>query len=141
MAEVSATEDRREAASSDEKPAAQSASHPVQFWIIIASLSLLAFVSALDAMIVTTALPTITQDIGGATQYVWIANSFVIASTVLQPLVGQLANIFGRKYPTVVSTALFMISSGHRWWSLQSRNVNCGPLYSGSWCRWHVCPD
>ncbi|KAI1134633.1 MFS general substrate transporter [Hypoxylon sp. FL0543] len=98
--------------SPDQKSPAPSANRQTQFWIIIASLSLLAFVSALDAMIITTALPTITVDIGGSSQYVWIANSFVIASTVLQPLIGQLADIFGRKFPVIVSVALFVIGSG-----------------------------
>ncbi|OTA98520.1 hypothetical protein M426DRAFT_69671 [Hypoxylon sp. CI-4A] len=96
----------------DQQPPEKVAGRETRFWIIIASLSLLAFVSALDAMIVTTALPTITNDIGGSKQYVWIANSFVIASTVLQPLVGQLADIFGRKLPTIASVALFIIGSG-----------------------------
>ncbi|CAI6092432.1 unnamed protein product [Clonostachys chloroleuca] len=58
--------------------------HSPRFWAIIVSLSLLAFISALDTMIITTALPAITQDIGGATQYIWIGNSFVLASSVLQ---------------------------------------------------------
>ncbi|RYP15137.1 hypothetical protein DL767_010353 [Monosporascus sp. MG133] len=82
-----------------------------RFWIIIFSLSLLAFISALDVMIITTALPTIVAEIGGTSQFVWIANSFVIASCVLQPLVGQLANILGRKTPTVTSVAAFIVGS------------------------------
>uniref|UniRef100_A0A8H7NP07 Uncharacterized protein n=1 Tax=Bionectria ochroleuca TaxID=29856 RepID=A0A8H7NP07_BIOOC len=40
--------------------------HSPRFWAIIVSLSLLAFISALDTMIITTTLPTITQDISGA---------------------------------------------------------------------------
>ena len=83
-----------------------------RFWGIFAGLCLLAFISALDVAIITTALPTITDDIGGATQFIWIANSFVLASSVLQPLTGQLANIFGRRLPLVGSTALFILGSG-----------------------------
>lgn len=100
----------------DDQPAAAAAAprkrHPPQFWIVIISLSLLAFISALDTMIVTTALPTITQELGGAADYVWIGNSFVFASSVLQPLVGQLADILGRKMPTVVSIVFFIVGSG-----------------------------
>ncbi|CEL06474.1 Putative MFS general substrate transporter [Aspergillus calidoustus] len=54
-----------------------------RFWGIFAALCLLAFVSALDVSIIATALPTITADIGGASQYIWIANSFVVASRSL----------------------------------------------------------
>ncbi|KAF2010893.1 MFS general substrate transporter [Aaosphaeria arxii CBS 175.79] len=83
-----------------------------RFWGIFAALCILSFISALDVAIITTALPKITAEIGGATQYVWIANSFVVASSVLQPLVGQLANIFGRRSPLIVCVALFALGSG-----------------------------
>ncbi|KAI0894795.1 major facilitator superfamily domain-containing protein [Annulohypoxylon nitens] len=96
----------------DQKSPVQPGNRPTQFWIIIASLSLLAFISALDAMIITTALPTITKDIGGSSEYVWIADSFLVASTVLQPLIGQFADTLGRKIPTIGSVALFTIGSG-----------------------------
>jgi MFS family permease len=86
--------------------------HGYRFWGIFVALCLLAFISAFDVAIITTALPTITADIGGAEQYVWIANSFVVASSVFQPLVGQLANIFGRRVPLIVCTALFALGSG-----------------------------
>ncbi|KAI0903013.1 MFS general substrate transporter [Ustulina deusta] len=59
---------------------------PPRFWGTFAALCVLSFVCALDAVIITTALPTITASIGGAKEYVWIANSFIIASAVLQPL-------------------------------------------------------
>ncbi|KAI0100866.1 major facilitator superfamily domain-containing protein [Nemania sp. FL0031] len=85
---------------------------PARFWITILSLSLLGFISALDVTIIPPALPTIIAHIGGSTQYIWIANSFVLASSVLQPLVGQLANILGRKAPTIGSVSLFIIGSG-----------------------------
>ncbi|KAJ4370502.1 hypothetical protein N0V83_005023 [Neocucurbitaria cava] len=57
-------------------------------------------------------LPRITADIGGAEKYVWIANSFVVAASVPQPLFGQLANIFGRQVPFIGSTVLFALGSG-----------------------------
>ncbi|KAL3469303.1 MFS general substrate transporter, partial [Aspergillus californicus] len=86
--------------------------HSFRFWGIFVALCLLAFVSALDVSIITTALPSITAEIGGASQYVWIANAFVVASSVLQPLFGQLADLLGRRTPLIVSTALFTLGSG-----------------------------
>ncbi|KAM4066395.1 major facilitator superfamily protein [Hirsutella rhossiliensis] len=85
--------------------------HGVRFWGIFVSLCLLAFISALDVAIITTALPTITAEVGGARQYVWIANSFVAASCVLQPLFGQLADAFGRRGPLVAAVSLFALGS------------------------------
>lgn len=92
--------------------AAEEKGNSVRFWGIFVALCILAFVSALDVSIITTALPTIIAEIGGATEYIWIANSFVIASAVLQPLVGQLSNILGRRIPLIGSTALFILGSG-----------------------------
>lgn len=104
--------DRRGGEKSPDRPASRG--HPPQFWLVIVALSLLAFISAIDVMIIPPALPTIVKEVQGSTdtQYVWIANSFVFASSVLQPLTGQLSNIFGRKYPTVGSIVLFIIGSG-----------------------------
>ncbi|KAI1127994.1 major facilitator superfamily domain-containing protein [Nemania abortiva] len=98
-----------------EATAAQTQYHatsPTQFWITILSLCLLGFISALDVTILPPALPTITASIGGSSQYIWIANSFVLAQSVLQPLIGQLANILGRKIPVVASIVLFIVGSG-----------------------------
>lgn len=88
-------------------------SHSLRFWGIFVALCLPAFISALDVAIITIALPKITADIGSAEQeYVWIANSFAVASCVIQPLVGQLADILSRRAPLIVAIALFTIGSG-----------------------------
>ncbi|KAI6083931.1 putative transporter [Hypoxylon rubiginosum] len=92
----------------------------LNFWIIISMLCLCTLVSSLDALIITTALPRITDSIGGQAHYVWIANSFVVASTVVQPLYAQLSNIFGRRNPMLIALVLFSLGSGI---AAGSRNV------------------
>ncbi|KAF4636135.1 hypothetical protein G7Y89_g1954 [Cudoniella acicularis] len=86
--------------------------HSWRFWLIIIAMCLCAFTSSLDTLIITTALPRVTESIGGEQQYVWIANSFLFASTVIQPLYGQVSNIFGRRMPMLVALSLFAIGSG-----------------------------
>lgn len=95
-------------------------------WCIFLVLCLLSFISAVDATIVTTSLPTITREIGGAEQYVWIASSFVFASTAPQPLYGQISNIFGRRNPMLFAISLFALGSG-----LAGGSKNPGMLISG----------
>ena len=45
-------------------------------------------------------------------KYVWIVNLFLLSSTVVQPSTGQLADIFGRRWPMLISVALFIFGSG-----------------------------
>ncbi|KAL8789576.1 MAG: hypothetical protein Q9195_006753 [Heterodermia aff. obscurata] len=89
-----------------------STTHSLRFWCVFVALCLLSFISSIDATIITTALPTITRELGGETQYVWIANSFVFASTAPQPLFAQISNIFGRRNPMLVAVSLFALGSG-----------------------------
>ncbi|KXX74293.1 putative MFS-type transporter YusP, partial [Madurella mycetomatis] len=70
------------------------------------------FYPAVDATIITTALPTITRVIGGGHDYVWAANSFLYASTVPQPFFGQVSNVFGQRNPMLAAVALFASGSG-----------------------------
>lgn len=86
--------------------------HGFGFWMVFVSLCLASFLAALDVTVITTALPTITDAIGGGDQYVWIANTYVITSTAVQPFFGQLSNIFGRRYVTLAAVALFLLGSG-----------------------------
>ncbi|KAI3390914.1 hypothetical protein diail_8418, partial [Diaporthe ilicicola] len=86
-----------------------SGSPRLAFWVIISVLCTCSLVSSLDALIITTALPYITSSIGGHAQYVWVANSFVLVSTAVQPLFAQLSNIFGRRNPMLIATALFTL--------------------------------
>lgn len=84
------------------------------FWLVFLSLCFAGFVSATDATIIFTALPTISRDLAGQDNsiYIWLGNAYVLASTATQPLYEQLANIFGRRYPMIVSVALFALGSG-----------------------------
>ena len=89
-----------------------STTHSARFWCLFAALCLITFESSIDATIITTALSTITREIGGEEQYVWIANSFVFASTAPQPLFAQISNIFGRRNPMIFAVSLFALGSG-----------------------------
>ena len=67
-----------------------------RFWSVFLGCCLISLLSGIDATVITTALPTIVRELGGADEFVWVANSFVFAATVPQPLFAQTANIFGR---------------------------------------------
>ena len=53
--------------------------------------------SALDATIVSTALPTIVGDLHGANHLTWVVVAYLLASTISTPLWGKLGDMYGRK--------------------------------------------
>jgi MFS family permease len=83
-----------------------------RFWLILMSLCLIVFVATLDGSIIIIALPLISRELEAAGDYIWIANSFMLAQTVIQPLCAQLCNIFGRRNPVLISIILFALGSG-----------------------------
>lgn len=54
-----------------------------QFWLVFLGLCFAGFVAATDSTIIFTALPTITNELGGQAQYIWLANAYVFASTAV----------------------------------------------------------
>ncbi|BDD60843.1 Efflux pump fus6 [Monascus purpureus] len=83
-----------------------------RFAVIFSALCMTAFLAALDTSIISTALPTIAAALNSETLYVWTITSYLLASTAVQPLFGQAADIFGRRYLTLLSVALFALGSG-----------------------------
>ncbi|KAG8904966.1 hypothetical protein FRB99_000968 [Tulasnella sp. 403] len=83
----------------------------LQFWLIIISLMVSSFLSALELTSVSTALPTIVRDLHG-TEFAWVGSAFALAGTSFLPMSGGLAQIFGRRPVLLGSLALFAIGSG-----------------------------
>ncbi|XXH01838.1 hypothetical protein Hte_008200 [Hypoxylon texense] len=82
------------------------------FWLVIASLCLIGFTSSLDGSIIAIALPHISSELSIGDKYVEVANCFVFAQTVAQPAIAQLCNIFGRRWPMIISVCIFALGSG-----------------------------
>ncbi|KAH8812400.1 major facilitator superfamily domain-containing protein [Xylogone sp. PMI_703] len=83
-----------------------------RFWMVFMCVCVPTLLVAIDLSIVSTALPTIAKDLDAEEAFVWVANAYVLASTAVQPLFGQMANIFGRRSLTIISVLLFMLGSG-----------------------------
>ena len=84
---------------------------PRQRWLLLGSLMISLFIGALDQTVVSTATPRILADLGGFEQLSWLFTSYMLASTVVIPLVGKLGDVFGRKLFLIGGIALFMVSS------------------------------
>ncbi|TFE03656.1 MDR family MFS transporter [Jeotgalibacillus sp. R-1-5s-1] len=78
---------------------------------ILASVMLAMFVGAIEATIVSTAMPSITADLGGFQLYSWVFSSYLLMSTVTVLLYGKLSDLFGRKPVMTLGMSLFLIGS------------------------------
>jgi len=83
-----------------------------RFWAIIVSLMITGLVSALEGTIITSALPTITEALGGGNAYIWVPNAYLLASVAVLPLFAQASNIFGRRVLLLGAVAMFTLGSG-----------------------------
>ncbi|KAI8263458.1 Efflux pump FUS6 [Colletotrichum sp. SAR 10_77] len=59
--------------------------------------------TGLDASILATSLPTIVSDLHGGALYIWTMNGYFLTTAVVQPLMGQAGDIFGRRIPMLVT--------------------------------------
>mgnify|MGYP000281689803 CR=1 FL=1 len=64
--------------------------------------------SALDQTIVSTAMPTIIQQLNGLELYAWVTTSYLLASTVMVPIWGKLGDLYGRKLILIIGIAIFV---------------------------------
>ncbi|MEU0235163.1 MULTISPECIES: MDR family MFS transporter [unclassified Streptomyces] len=69
------------------------------------------FLAMLDQTIVGTALPRITQELGGADLYTWTVTAYLLTSTVTVPLYGRLSDLYGRKPLLLVGITVFLLGS------------------------------
>ncbi|CAK7236773.1 hypothetical protein SBRCBS47491_009751 [Sporothrix bragantina] len=83
-----------------------------RFWAIMATLCVIGLLSALENTVVTTSLPFIAAQLDLGANYIWVTNVFFLTSAAVQPLFGQLANLFGRRWVTLAIVALFALGSG-----------------------------
>lgn len=65
----------------------------------------------LDQTIVGTALPTIVEDLGGSSLYVWVVTAYLVPATVSIPLYARLSDRHGRKALLLTGMALFLLGS------------------------------
>lgn len=75
---------------------------------VLAGLILGGLLAALDSTVASTALPTIIGDLGGLGQISWISTTYLLAAAAVVPIVGKLADMYGRKRWYLLGLVLFM---------------------------------
>ncbi|PKX91219.1 putative efflux pump antibiotic resistance protein [Aspergillus novofumigatus IBT 16806] len=82
-----------------------------QLVIVFTALAFVQFTSFLDQTAISTALPSIAQDLHTGSSISWVGASFLISSTSVQLINGRLSDIFGRK--TCLITTLTVMGLGN----------------------------
>jgi len=69
------------------------------------------FVAALEATVVTAAMPQVVASLGGLSLYSWAFSLYMLAATVSLPFWGKLADIFGRRPFYLLGMGVFLLGS------------------------------
>ncbi len=82
-----------------------------QVVLTMAGVMLALFLSALDQTIVATAMPRIIGDLEGFDRYTGVTTAYLVASTIVLPIVGRLTDLYGRKWFYIAGIIIFLIGS------------------------------
>ncbi|HMA37167.1 MAG TPA: MDR family MFS transporter [Chloroflexia bacterium] len=79
--------------------------------LVITAVLLTTALSALDANIVGTAMPSIVGALRGLNLLPWLATAFLLSTAVTVPLAGKLADLYGRKPVLLAGVTIFLLGS------------------------------
>jgi EmrB/QacA subfamily drug resistance transporter len=78
---------------------------------VIAGMVSLSFMSVLDQLIITPAMPRLGVVFGNTERLPWIVTAYFLASAISIPIYGRLSDTFGRRKLILISIALFALGS------------------------------
>jgi EmrB/QacA subfamily drug resistance transporter len=78
---------------------------------ITAGLLLGMTLGALEATVVSTAMPTVIATLGGLAHYSWVFSAYLLTSTACVPIWGRLSDLFGRRRMYLTGVAIFLVGS------------------------------
>src|SRR4029078_7897669 len=74
-------------------------------------LMLVIFLFAIDATIVSTAMPTIVAKVGGLELYSWVFSMSMLTSALTTPLFGKLSDLYSRRRLMLIGIGIFVVGS------------------------------
>ncbi len=78
---------------------------------ITAGLLLGMSLGALEATVVSTAMPTVIATLGGLAHYSWVFSAYLLTSTASVPIWGRLSDLYGRRRLYLAGIAIFLVGS------------------------------
>ena len=78
---------------------------------ITAGLLLGMGLGAMEATVVSTAMPTVIATLGGLAHYSWVFSAYLLTSTASVPIWGRLSDLYGRRRMYLTGIAIFLVGS------------------------------
>ena len=79
--------------------------------LVLASVIIAMIMVALEATIVSTAMPQIAGQLGGLDLYSWVFAGFLLTQTATTVVFGKLSDLYGRKPVMLFGIAVFLVGS------------------------------
>jgi EmrB/QacA subfamily drug resistance transporter len=78
---------------------------------VLASVMAAMFMIAIEATIVSTAMPRIAGQLGDLHLYAWVFSAFLLTQTATTVVFGKLADLFGRRPVIIAGIVVFLVGS------------------------------
>jgi MFS family permease len=78
---------------------------------VTVALILVTALASFESTVVSTAMPTIIGDLGGLPLYSWVFSIYLLTSTVMMPIYGRLADIYGRRRILLIAISVFLMGA------------------------------
>ena len=78
---------------------------------ITAGLLLGMGLGAMEATVVSTAMPTVIATLGGLAHYSWVFSAYLLTSTASVPIWGRFSDLYGRRRMYLTGIAIFLLGS------------------------------
>lgn len=79
--------------------------------LILAAVMAAMFMIAIEATIVSTAMPQIAGQLGDLHFYAWVFGAFLLTQTAATVVFGKLADVYGRRPVLLIGIAVFLLGS------------------------------
>jgi len=78
---------------------------------VLTALLLVTALASFESTVVSTAMPTIIGDLQGLPLYSWVFSLYLLSATVMMPLFGSLADLYGRRRVLLSALGLFLLGA------------------------------
>ncbi len=79
--------------------------------VAVAGVMVAVFLFAIDATIVSSAMPTVVSQLGDIDLYSWVFSVYMLTSALATPIFGKLSDLYGRRTLILLAIGAFVVGS------------------------------